>query len=588
MTGRSSRRLPVLAGLLLACVTLAGNGRELARTAARILRAPRPWPGPARTVESPGLDGLRALVRERMPAEDTLRVLRKDPQGLRSEERYVLVALSFDRAPARVVPTEEQDVPEGEAILVPEALEPSVYARHGWLVRAGQSDGYALLLPPGTEAATEKSPSPVASPSFESPRKTAMREWIGWIPAALILVACGIRNGWSGALSGVYLYSLLLLFAVVAGIGAPTALPWLAALLSAATVGLCWRRGSPVPAALSRFWGGRLSAATAFVLSAAVLLFGGLLTLSSTAVSPAALGTVGGRARTLWLCDGFPPDFFSDRAREILQPSYPPGAMLLALGADAAGGVAGEWLSRLPFVVALAALALFVGLRMRRPEWLAPFTALVLSPVPFRLMEGGHPEAFAVLFMAVGLSRILDSDGADGIGWSLLCAAAWFKNEGFVLVLAAAISLWLCGEGGKASIRVVILASLPPVLWFLGVRLAGGGLPDTAPVWNPSAAGPVLAAGWFWRNAILRPWSYAFVFPAGAALAATAVCRRARPSSADLFLLLSTAGLLSVYAFSRAASPLWHVATSLPRLLWPPAVLFVFWRASMAAEGGAS
>ena len=573
MTGRSSRRLPVLAGLLLACVTLAGNGRELARTAARILRAPRPWPGPARTVESPGLDGLRALVRERMPAEDTLRVLRKDPQGLRSEERYVLVALSFDRAPARVVPTASPDVPDGASILVPEAFEPTVYARNGWLVPAGRSDGYALLLSPEAKRPEDgggPAPEPAALPSAAN-GTPAQRELLGWIPAVLVLAVCGAWGGWAWALAGLYLYTVLLLFAVVMGAGGASAVPWAAAFASAASPGLRGRCRPPVP-------GLRRRRGFAFVLSAAVLLFGGLLTLSSTAISPAALGSVGGRARTLWLCGGFPPDFFSDRAREILQPSYPPGAMLLALGADAAGGVAGEWLSRLPFVAALAAFALFAGLRMRRAEWLAPFAALVLSPVPFRLMEGGHPEAFAVLFMAVGLSRILDSDGADGIGWSLLCAAAWFKNEGFVLVLAAAISLWLCGEGGKASIRVVILASLPPVLWFLGVRLAGEGLPDTAPVWNPSAGGPVLAAGWFWRNAILRPWSYAFVFPAGAALAATAVCRRVRPSSADLFLLLSTAGLLSVYAFSRAASPLWHVATSLPRLLWPPAVLFVFWK----------
>lgn len=73
----------------------------------------------------------------------------------------------------------------------------------------------------------------------------------------------------------------------------------------------------------------------------------GALALTHTFVAPNGLGTVGGKAKLLLLSAGFPTGFFTDGAFAPYQPTYPPGAAMLALWGYSLANVNGEWLIQL-------------------------------------------------------------------------------------------------------------------------------------------------------------------------------------------------------------------------------------------------
>ena len=88
------------------------------------------------------------------------------------------------------------------------------------------------------------------------------------------------------------------------------------------------------------------------------------------------------------------------------------------------------------------------------------------------------------------------------------------------------------------------------------------------------------------RLAFLEPWQYAFAYPAAlvvALVAAVFACRRAgwgtetlRPlPAALLFSFFSILAFSFVFSCS-TANAVWHLSTSLPRLLWTPALLLAW------------
>ena len=66
------------------------------------------------------------------------------------------------------------------------------------------------------------------------------------------------------------------------------------------------------------------------------------LTLTHTYFSPNGLGTVGGKAKLLFLSKGFPAGFFSDRMFMLYQPAYPPGSAMFVLFGYVVSGACDE------------------------------------------------------------------------------------------------------------------------------------------------------------------------------------------------------------------------------------------------------
>ena len=97
--------------------------------------------------------------------------------------------------------------------------------------------------------------------------------------------------------------------------------------------------------------------------------------LTHTFVAPTGLGTVGGKAKLLFLSKGFPYGFFTEPSFMLYQPPYPPGgALFLLLGYVISGGCC-EWIVQ---VVNCCLAVLLLGfLLSRSSDW--PVRCLVIA-----------------------------------------------------------------------------------------------------------------------------------------------------------------------------------------------------------------
>ena len=182
-----------------------------------------------------------------------------------------------------------------------------------------------------------------------------------------------------------------------------------------------------------------------------------------------------------------------------------------------------------------------------------------------------YPEPLMALGVLVGWERV--RDGQFG-GWLLLGAAGWFKNEGLMFLFAAWLA-WRIVEGSRrARARDLACAMALPIAWHVGCRIAGASLNDYVAPWRLSPLRGLRALGESLKLAFLRPWDYCFAYPAAVVVALIpSVRRQSRPLVAALFFAaFSTGAFCLAYACS-TADEAWHLSTSLPRLLWTPALI---------------
>ena len=295
----------------------------------------------------------------------------------------------------------------------------------------------------------------------------------------------------------------------------------------------------------------------------------GLIARAHPFVTPYGLAITGGRAKLWFLSGGIPSGFFSDAAWRLLEPAYPPGCAALTFGCYGASGIYGDWLTQLAPCLFAAVAAIFLASRTTGPArlWI---TLLFLTPVALMTTGQFYPEPLMALGVLVGWERV--RDGQFG-GWLLLGAAGWFKNEGLMFLVAAWFA-WRIVAGNHARTRDLAAAMALPLAWHVGCRLTGASLNDYVAPWRLSPLRGLRALVESLRLVFARPWRFGFAYPVALVAALVPSIRReTRPLvAALLFAAFSVAFFCLAYACS-TADEAWHLSTSLPRLLWTPALI---------------
>ena len=315
---------------------------------------------------------------------------------------------------------------------------------------------------------------------------------------------------------------------------------------------------------------GRGAYSVPLLVGAIVLGASGLIALAHPFVTPYGLAITGGRAKLWFLTGGISSGFFTDAAWRLLEPAYPPGCAALTFGCYGAAGFCGDWLTQLAPCLFAAAAAIFLASRTTGLArlWLA---LLFLTPVALMTTGQFYPEPLMALGALVGWERV--RDGRWG-GWLLLGATGWFKNEGLMFLLAAWLA-WRIVEGSRrAALRDLACAMALPLAWHTGCRIAVESLNDYVAPWHLSPLRGLRALLEALRLAFARPWAYGFAYPVAVVAALLpSVRRQSRPLvAALLFAAFSMGAFCLAYACS-TANEAWHISTSLPRLLWTPALI---------------
>ena len=199
-----------------------------------------------------------------------------------------------------------------------------------------------------------------------------------------------------------------------------------------------------------------------------------------------------------------------------------------------------------------------------------------LTPLAIRLATQFYPESLVGLCVLVGWERIR-RDSLDWIGWILVGAAGWFKNEGLVYFASLAFSVFLLIRSGSRRRLLLCLScgAILPFAWHFGCRLAGASLDSYVPMLQARVANGVAAIVRTSQYALQAPWRYGFAFPVALAFLGWR-SRREAPTlwMACLGVVFSLVCFGAIFSLSGAADIEWHL-DSIERLLWVPALLIM-------------
>lgn len=541
---------------VLAVLTLVLNAPALARLTRSGCRMASSWRDGFRGA-SEQVDAARRMAARAHGEGRSVAYCRSSSRGLLPIERSRVLAMSWATMPEPVHAGDVASVVGSEAVVVAE-FEPEIE-------KVLSASGYAAVASDGGLKLWERSPA-----GGEPISGASVVVWLEFL-ADTLLVTLGVMGfvwrSWTG-----FAYSLIV--ASVFGFVSPFlprtfVLSVLCALVVVAAVGAGLRknnRASRSPARISVF------IVLALALLAVVYCS---LALTHTFIAPNGLGTVGGRARLMFLSGGFPVGFFTDPKFALYEPAYPPGAAGLTLLAYVVAGVCGEWLVQVLPCLAMVALAGFMLTRVR--SWAARvlILTLFLSPLTIRLATLYYPEVYMAICCLVGWERIR-SDRLDWSGWFVLGAAGWFKNEG-VIYFCALAAVWLMGtptREWRCLMPRLPCGALLPLVWHIGCRCAGASLDGYHALAQLDVGKAFSAVAEILRYAFGHAWTYAFIFPLALVVMVRCGHDMYRLRSVMCTVLLACAGLVVIFSLSDAVDFDWHLE-SIERLLWVPALLLI-------------
>ena len=556
---------------LLAIATLAGNGGWLVRTIRGIDLLRSSWGERAYRGNGDHVDLPRQMVERHVSPGTSVYMVNIKSNELMSVERSRHLAVSWAMSPTPVRFGYDPGIGDAQAVLGcaygPGPEFSSAGLDSAEFKKVDEGGGSALWMrtgacPPSSTTLCARSPTPAA-----------WREVAGLLAPVSVAVGGAVAAGWSGALLGVFLFSLGLFIPPLAGFRPSPEFVVAVSGLCLAIVGmlrsrLLYPQGDPHPTKACKTAAG--------LCCFGLLLVMIVMTLSHTFMAPNGLGVNGGKAKLLYLAHGIPEGFFTDPACGTLQPAYPPGFALLTLGCYGLAGGCGEWMTQILGCFCLAAVFLFLC-RRAQSCWASIWvlTAFLGSPaLPMATLF--YAEPLMTLFILVGWERIRNSQN-DLAGWVLIGTSGWFKNEGLVFLLVIWMSFRLV-SGSRAASCCHLLAGLAiPVTWQLFVRMFGAELYDYAPFWNPDASKVWEASLYLLKTAFAEPWRYGFAYPLMAVALMFQSYRRC-PSikTSVLVAVFCSLAFVGVYSLSTAPDFGWHLHSSLGRLLWVPSLLIVY------------
>ncbi len=535
---------------LAALATLLLNAPE----SLRLLLAASPLSDPASVV--------RELVADAVPPGTPVFFVTTGDAREASVERAMRQAVAWETMPAPVAFGTVAEIGSHQTVLVPcfdEAASAAISATGRF--REGDVQAGRRLW---TSASASKSHGEGPKSRNKGRGAAAMRELRGLLPLLLVVLAGVHAGGATGLFISVTLFSLLLFPTVLFGAAASPLWTWLAtALVVAVAEASC---ASPMPR--FRKW--------PLLVGALVAILTTRMALAHAFTSPYGLAVTGGKAKLWHVTGSLPPDFFTGAGWKLLESAYPPGCAALTMGCYASAGYCGDWLTQ---IIPCLFAAVTVGLLVSRAEggwrrlWLLTF---FLSPLALTICGQFYPEPILALGMLAGWDRIREDRAG---GWLLVGAAGWFKNEGLVFLLAAWLAWRLADSPARARLHDLATALALPLAWHIGCRLAGASLNDYVPPWHLSSQRGLHALREILHNAFLNFRECGFAYPAALAVAALAH-RHAdqgvgnpRPLRAALLFALFSILSFSIIFSCSTADEAWHLANSIPRLLWTPALL---------------
>lgn len=589
---------PLVVAIVALCTTAPGTIRE-------IRRAVIGWEsgGPTR------LGSERTMASTHLTSGANLHIVVSPSPGAVSEERarwQEMAWLTMPTPPTRG--TESDLVPEkADFVLAPDGNghTPACCPPDRWRKVAS-----CLETSRGLWTRIDRTPASTVSRNECLTLVSPARELVGIIPLFLLAGGCLLLGGFLGLVAGLVSFSALMFLPTVFGFAPGPAFAYGTAGL---VVAGCHFFGRACPLTRCR----RRDANRTFdiAIAAALFIFLVFLSLSHPLLVPNGIAVVGGKAK-LWLLDaGLPAGWFSEDSWALLVPAYPPGTATLVLSCFSVSGGCGEWLTQLIGCAAMA-LAFLAAVssschgqtaRIAGTIWLL---ALFLHPVALKTGTQLYPDSMSTLCIVVGWNLLwIGNDRMRQLAWIALGSAGWFKNEGILFAILCWL-VWMmskarCKQDGQCpqiachsfwrnvakSFLMIVIGLALPLSWQIAVRSFGGGLPEYAPLWKPDFLQVLAALKLELKTVVFKPWNYGLAFPMAFLIVlwrqltvkcirgshlGDGDCATSSPDEICSAVLFSISCLVSfswIYGCSRTSDFEWHLLSSLPRLLWTPALV---------------
>ncbi len=298
----------------------------------------------------------------------------------------------------------------------------------------------------------------------------------------------------------------------------------------------------------------------------------------------------GFKARLIYETQSVPLAMFQDPAYSFSHPSYPLGYPgLLVWAAAWMGRFDRRFLMLVPWSFTAMTL-LFLVRRITRAggvaAWVLPVPLLCLFMTRQQSLwaEFGYAEPVLMFYLVVGVATLWDgirSGQRSGVilGWVLLGAMGWYKNEAVVLY-AAVVAGVAAGWPGRWRILGWSAAGLPLLLaWRVVAGILGAETPDFEWVWKGADSwnwiGQAFRAAW--SDYILDGGQSAWLWPLVGISALLHPVRFVRTQELRFLVAMlgvCVVGYSAVYGFSTLMEREAHFhLAALPRLLAVPSTL---------------
>lgn len=565
--------LPVLACWTIAVATAVGNSPSLRQRIQLAVKNYGRW-------DSQGFNGMggylqarREAVRSFLPQGETLYFYVPDGKTLSSPQRSMHIAMAWEAMPDKVCYGGTNEISKADYIVT------SVYKGELPVM-----DGIFLALRKSDHGSIWRRAS---TASTKPPRQTVpvarWRELLGLAAPCLVMIGGAAAGGWVGLAVGLLLFTLCMAVPPLLGVSPSCIFVAGSVICSVMGARLATRqqrqKDMPHPVLLT------LNTTIIVGLIVLVLfLFYAFLTLSHTFVTPNGLGVFGGKAKLLYLSGGIPPGYFTDAAWSTLQPAYPPGFALLTLGCYGLAGACGEHLTQLLSCLFMACALLFIGLKLpqRGPLFLPVILWFAVAFLAEQAIWTGiffYAEPWMLFVLLVSVDAIMaDAEHAEKpstLPWILLGSCGWNKNEGIIYLPVVWLAMRLIHASSRVPLKSLGFGLILPLLWMIYSRFFGAKLYNFAPFWQSDCHQAWLAAKAIAKLAFLEPWRYGFAYPLTIIILAFSSFRTGRVVVGLLVMLANLLAFIAIFSISRAAEFEWHL-DSLERLLWIPAILFLF------------
>ncbi len=220
-------------------------------------------------------------------------------------------------------------------------------------------------------------------------------------------------------------------------------------------------------------------------------------------------------------------------------------------------------------------MAGFLASRLRSALGALMVFVMFATPVSIRLATLFYPEVYVAICCLIGWERIRGNK-LDCIGWLLIGASGWFKNEGLVYFCSLSMAVYIISPhvGFRELVLRVALGAGLPMAWHLCCRLAGASLEGYLPFGQVRLHQFVAASYRTLQYMFFSAWEYAFMFPLAFVMTLASRWRNRNLMTVVVGVIFAVVAFVVIFSLSAALDFEWHL-DSLERLLWVPSLFIL-------------